>query len=85
MPSTHLGDEIFGASLTKQKCDFYWKLQVGGCTPTVPSVGAVGEIMIGLGMIIETGWFSYAVIGAFCSEGRLSAVSCVPLAAASFN
>ncbi|WP_371038483.1 hypothetical protein [Rhodosalinus sp. FB01] len=25
-------------------------------------------------MTIETGWFSYAVIGAFCSESRLSAL-----------
>jgi hypothetical protein len=74
MPSTHLGDEIFGASLTKQKCDFYWKLQVGGHTPAAPSVGVVGEIMSALGMTIETGWFAYAVIGAFCSEGLLPAL-----------
>jgi hypothetical protein len=74
MPSTHLGEEVFAASLAKQKCDFYRKLQGGGCTPAVPSVGAVGEIMIGLGMTIETGWCSYAVICAFCSEGLLPAL-----------
>ena len=39
----------------------------------MPSVGEIGEIMNGLGMTIETGWFSYTVIGAFCSEGLLPA------------